>query len=947
MADRFGRYPEHDTGWSLSSAPGPEHWDDWPELDAAAWPRRVERRYSLVPTICFNCESACGLLAYVDKFSGRIRRFEGNPVHPGSRGRTCAKGPATINQVNDAERILHPMKRVGERGSGRWVRISWDTALDEIARRMRAAISEGRGNEIMYHVGRPGHDGAMDRVIQAWGLDAHNSHTNICSSGARLGYALWHQHDRPSPDHERARMILLISAHLEAGHYFNPHAQRIIEAKSRGAELAVLDPRLSNTASMADHWLPTWPGSEAAVLLAMANVIIDEGLHDREFVRRWVNWEEYLRAQHPEAWERARKRGGAAPGSDGVDVFFEVVRELYAEFTPEMAATESGVPAEQIVQVARAAGRARGGLSTHVWRAAASGNLGGWQVSRCLEWLVVLTGSVATPGGTQLAGRDKFVAAPFAKPPAQDAWNELAWPREYPLSHHEMSFLLPHFLKEGRGRLAMYFTRVYNPAWTNPDGFTWIEALRDEAKIGCHAALTPTWNESAYWADYVLPMGLGPERHDIMSQETAAGAWIGFRQPVLRAFRERKGERFEHTWEANPGEVWEEDEFWIELSWRIDPDGSLGIRKWFESPYREGEKLTVEDYYRWIFENSVPGLPEAAAAEGLSPLQYMRRYGAFRVTTSDYRFFEKPVAGEAPAAGFAIDPQSRIAQRGDRVVGVEIDGQVLEGFATPSRKLEFYSPTMVEWGWPEHAIPGYIRSQVHWSQLDRDAGEAVLTPTFRLPTLIHTRSANAKWLVEISHRNPLWVHPVDAARLGIRTDDLVRVHTAIGYFVVRTWVTEGLRPGVIACSHHLGRWRLPGSPGTDKWSAATVTLREEPAGAEGGRWKVRQIEGSGPFGSDDPDAARVWWTDAGVHQNLAFPVQPDPVSGMHCWHQKVRIEPARPGDRYGDVVVDTTRSHQLYKEWLARTRPASGKLRRPLWFARPLRPSAAAYRLDS
>jgi hypothetical protein len=271
---------------------------------------------------------------------------------------------------------------------------------------------------------------------------------------------------------------------------------------------------------------------------------------------------------------------------------------------------------------------------------------------------------------------------------------------------------------------------------------------------------------------------------------------------------------------------------------------------------------------------------------------------------------------------------------------------VLEGFGTPSRKLEFYSPTMVEWGWPEHAIPGYIRSQVHWSQLDRDAGEAVLTPTFRLPTLIHTRSANAKWLVEISHRNPLWVHPVDAARLGIRTDDLVRVHTAIGYFVVRTWVTEGLRPGVIACSHHLGRWRLPGSPGTDKWSAATVTLREEPAGAEGGRWKVRQIEGSGPFGSDDPDAARVWWTDAGVHQNLAFPVQPDPVSGMHCWHQKVRIEPARPGDRYGDVVVDTARSHQLYKEWLARTRPASGKLRRPLWFARPLRPSAAAYRLD-
>jgi anaerobic selenocysteine-containing dehydrogenase len=679
---------------------------------------------------------------------------------------------------------------------------------------------------------------------------------------------------------------------------------------------------------MADHWLPTWPGTEAAVLLAIANVIIDEGLHDRDFVRRWVNWEEYLSAEHPQAHERAQRLGGSAAGSDGIDVFFEVIQTLYKEFTPQFAAAESGVPEETIIEVARAVGGARGGLSTHVWRSAASGNLGGWQVARCLEWLVVLTGSVATPGGTNLASKDKFVAAPFAKPPPQDKWNELAWPREYPLSHHELSFLLPHFLKEGRGRLAMYFTRVYNPAWTNPDGFTWIEALRDEDKIGCHAALTPTWNESAYWADYVLPMGLGPERHDIMSQETSAGSWIGFRQPVLRTFGERNGKEFDFTWEANPGEVWEEEEFWIELSWRIDPDGSLGIRKWFESPYQQGEKLTVEDSYRWIFENSVPGLPEAAAAENFTPLEYMRRYGAFQVKKNDYRFYEKEIG---PSAS-----------------GIEIDGKKLTGFSTPSKKLEFYSPTMVDWGWPEHAVPGYIRSQVHWSGLNREAGDVVLTPTFRLPTLIHTRSANAKWLVEISHRNPLWVHPVDAERLGIRTDGLVRVNTAIGYFVVRSWVTEGMRPGIIACSHHIGRWRLPNSQGTNKWAASNVALNENPVdGGDGGLWRVQQLDGVGPFESNDPDSSRVWWTDAGVHQNLAFPVQPDPVSGMNCWHQKVRIETARPNDRYGDVIVDTTRSHELYKEWLAQTRPAPGpnNLRRPLWFSRPVRPTDDSYRI--
>jgi anaerobic selenocysteine-containing dehydrogenase len=87
------------------------------------------------------------------------------------------------------------------------------------------------------------------------GLDAHNSHTNICSAGARFGYNLWGAFDRPSPDHENANVILLISAHLESGHYFNPHAQRIMEAKEKGAKIINLDPRLSNTASKIDFMI--------------------------------------------------------------------------------------------------------------------------------------------------------------------------------------------------------------------------------------------------------------------------------------------------------------------------------------------------------------------------------------------------------------------------------------------------------------------------------------------------------------------------------------------------------------------------------------------------------------------------------------------------------------------------------------------------------------------
>src|SRR5437879_868034 len=424
MTER-GPAPLHPVARELAAARGGREryprvgrWGDWEEYGPVAWPQKVKRHYSLIPTICFNCEAGCGLLAYVDRETLAIQKFEGNPAHPGSRGRNCAKGPATLNQVTDPERIRYPLRRVGPRGGGRWERVTWDQALDDIAGRIRAALVEGRQKEVMYHLGRPGHELVyLQRVFHAWGIDGHNSHTNVCSASARAGYAFWHGMDRPSPDHANARFILLLSSHLETGHYFNPHAQRIMEAKARGAKVAVLDSRLSNTASMADWWLAPWPGSESAVLLAMARILVREKLYDRAFVRRWVNWEEYLRAERPEL-----------PVT--FESFERALDELYASFTPEFAEAESGVAGATIVEVAREIGRAGSALATHVWRNTASGNLGGWQVARALELLVVLLGAVGVPGGTAPNSANKFVPLPPMMPPPAKVWNELAWPRE-------------------------------------------------------------------------------------------------------------------------------------------------------------------------------------------------------------------------------------------------------------------------------------------------------------------------------------------------------------------------------------------------------------------------------------------------------------------------------------------------------------------------------------
>ena len=95
------------------------------------------------------------------------------------------------------------------------------------------------------------------------------------------------------------------------------------------------------------------------------------------------------------------------------------------------------------------------------------------------------------------------------------------------------------------------------------------------------------------------------------------------------------------------------------------------------------------------------------------------------------------------------------------------------------------------------------------------------------------------------------------------------------------------------------------------------------------------------FGGNDEDMKRIFWRDGGVHQNITHAVHPDPISGMHCWHQKVRLEKAKLDDNYGDVFVDTGKSTEVYRRWLKKTRPAPGPegLRRPLWLKRPLKPA--------
>ena len=209
----------------------------------------------------------------------------------------------------------------------------------------------------------------------------------------------------------------------------------------------------------------------------------------------------------------------------------------------------------------------------------------------------------------------------------------------------------------------------------------------------------------------------------------------------------------------------------------------------------------------------------------------------------------------------------------------------------------------------------------------------ILLPTSGCRPSSH-RSANCKWLYG-SAMQMIWIHPSDAQHLGgvggpaARRDPDRLVHRQVlGH--------RGIKPGIIAMSHHLGRWRLKDDEGVNRGMSGLAQLDENPYGQH----KLRMLKGGSAWQSDDPDTARIWWEDVGVHRTSPCSATRS-IAGHHVWLQKaVWVRKARPGERHGDVWVDTKKSMEVYREWKALTKPADryspDGTRRPYWLKRPL-----------
>ncbi len=454
---------------------------------------RTDQRIAsrLVPTTCWECSTCCGALAHVA--DGRVTRIDPNPAHPASRGAFCVKGIRGLAEVTYGDkRLLHPLRRVGERGSNRWEEISWDTALDAIAAGFAAARAKHGPLSLAGATGGAffSRGAIMALTLRAMGSPNFLINQDLCGGCRGVSDMVTGLAIQSGEDVEHANTVLMVGA--------NPHAAnpvqwaRIKEAKARGAKIVVLDPMRSEAAKIADLWLRPHPGTDAAIGLAMMQVMIAENRHDAGFTTQWT-------------------RG------------FDHLAERVRSWTPERASSVSGVPADRILAAARAYAD---GPSAFVSGHGIDAVTNGVQTFRTFHCLVAISGNLDRVGGNRRAKRprgfrnylDVIHDPAFQLPPevaaqtlGADRFPLWAGPKGWQTACHNPTVIDAILTGRPYPMRAMFVSGV-NIAVTYPDSQRTLEALRslDFLAVAAHS-LNPT----AAVADIVLPKTTTLEEEDV------------------------------------------------------------------------------------------------------------------------------------------------------------------------------------------------------------------------------------------------------------------------------------------------------------------------------------------------------------------------------------------------------------------------------------------------
>ncbi len=314
-----------------------------------------------------DCPDTCSMLVTVE--NDRVVKVRGNPEHPFTDGRLCVKVNHYEERIHHPDRVLYPLKRSGPKGSGQFTRISWPAAMEEIAARWKQIVKEHGSTAILpySYLGTEGILNGLNVGDPFFNkLGATITERTFCDSAACTGYIMT-VGPTPGTDPEsfvHSRYIILWACNTISTNLH--HWPFLAEAQKRGAKIVVVDPVKTRTARQADWHIPIKPGTDGALALAMINVIITEGLVDKDYVEKYtVGYEELV--------GRAR------------------------DYTPEKVAAITGIPAEDIRKLAREYATTR--PSVIRIGVAVERHSGGGQTVRALTCLPALIGAWRHVGG--------------------------------------------------------------------------------------------------------------------------------------------------------------------------------------------------------------------------------------------------------------------------------------------------------------------------------------------------------------------------------------------------------------------------------------------------------------------------------------------------------------------------------------------------------------------
>jgi len=748
-----------------------------------------------VPSFCALCISRCGAIATVE--NGRFVALKPDPSHPTGQA-LCIKGKVAPELVYHPDRLLYPMKRTrpkGDAGSG-WQRISWDEALDTVAKKLTELSDQYGPETVAFNNASPSTSALSDsvdwlrRLRRAYGSPNHSISMELCGWGRYLANLYSFGAGLPAdcmPDLENAGCILFWG--------YNPtvsriaHATATVAAQKRGARLIVVDPRRAGLARKADQWLRVRPGSDGALALGLAHVMIDRGWYDEGFVRNWTNGPLLIRADNGRflreqdlarsgaaenylAWDKTDGRpvaydpslGNYAADNSTLALFgsfdvetlqgsvtcrpaFQLTTELCGRYDPKEVERITGVEADQVIRTAQMLWEARP-VAYMAWSGLEQQS-NATQIARAIGLVYALTGNFDAKGGNV-----QFPAAPSANIQGDDMLSAEQRAKTLGLADRPLGpsrfdhvtsaeiyrAILDHQPYAVRGLVSF----GSNLLLAHADCERGREAL---AALDFHVHADLFMNPSAEMADIVLPTTSPFESEALkigFEISEAACSLIQLRKKLVEPRGEARSD--------------------IQIIF------DLACRLGFGQIFWDGD---IDAAYR-----------HQLAPSGVT-LETLR---------------ENP-------AGVRVPLKSQYQKYAERTDNVP------RGFDTPSRKVEFYSEVLLKHGYPP--LPDYEEPLVGpYSRPDLASGYPLILTCAKDSLYCESQHRGLPSLRRRALDPQVDLHPAAAAAREIAPGDWVIIETPKGRVRARARFNEALDPQVV-CGQH-GWWQACpeiGAPG--------------------------------------------------------------------------------------------------------------------------------------